>query len=389
MYPLIEKEMRKKFKIKFDSGVEPVFVQCPAALIMLGDHTHYNDGIILSAAVNRFAGAAIKKRNDKKVIFQIYNRKQVYSIDQLSDNNQNLNGSEFINFKPLLNAFVKKSWVDTGFECLIGSDIPLCIGLGHISSHFLAVAMAIVAEFKIQLQQNELIELVGKSQIDSLGKITNKAHLFTSFYAKLNQLLKTDLRQLKTESIRFSSGELKVVIFDTGVKIQEAKDICTERIEECMVGVQGARLYIWGIRNLRDVNLDFLQRHFNMLPRRIYNRILYNVLERIRVEKAIESSSNKNLDDFGRLLYESHASLRHDYSLGSEQLDFLVGEAKRFDFVFGAKLISCSTIESTFNIVHKAHTGEFIKAVKKSYKEKFKRNLNAYTLEIINGVSSK
>jgi galactokinase len=161
--------------------------------------------------------------------------------------------------------------------------------------------------------------------------------------------------------------------------------VCNERIEECEVGVKGVRLYIWGIKNLRDVKLDFMQKHFHVLPKRIYNRIAYNVKERIRTEEAYKAIKNKDVSSFGSYIFESHTSLSQDYDLSIPTLDFIVNECKATEGVFGAKMISCSPSRTIFALAKSDQAKTIAEKINTAFKNKFSKELTINYLSTTNG----
>jgi galactokinase len=162
--------------------------------------------------------------------------------------------------------------------------------------------------------------------------------------------------------------------------------VCNERIDECEIGVKGLRLYIWGIKTLRDVGKDFLLKHYHMLPKRIFSRVLYNVKERARAEEALKLLKKKSYAEFGALIFESHKNLSEDYEISSDQCDFLVGQAGVIEGVLAAKMISCSPILSTFNLVVTGEVAKFTSRIQKAYEKRYNSRLKTHVLKLSGGV---
>jgi len=123
-----------------------------------------------------------------------------------------------------------------------------------------------------------------------------------------------------------------------------------------------------------------------MLPRKIFNRVLYNVKERLRAEKATKALKGKSLEEFGKIITEPHWSLAQDYEISCEKCDFIVEASTELAGVYGSKMISCSPIRSTFHIVEKNYAQSFSTTIKKSYKEKFNEKLVTHTLSLTGGL---
>ena len=233
-----------------------------------------------------------------------------------------------------------------------------------------------------------MVAISRKIELDLIGKISNLAHHFTAALSKKENLLYIDLRTNGYKNLTFPNDDYRIVICDTGLEIENPEKICNERIEECEVGVKGLRLYIWGIKNLRDVGQDFLQKHIKMIPQRVFKRCEYNVLERIRVENSLKHLKGKDYSSFGKQIFNSHTSLAYEYQLSSSELDFLIDKARQITGVLGAKMISCSPLRSTLNIVSKNHLEEFLEIINKEYSGQFEKELNIHVLNFSAGIKS-
>lgn len=380
------KTTRSSFIENFGNEKEISTVSVPASLIILGDHTHYNDGIILSTAINRYATASVSKRDDDvmNIVFNDCDLSFSLSLNQASD--EDIQCGQ-VSFGPLLKILEEDEIIKSGFNCLINSNIPSAIGLGGVTANHIAFLTALNNALHLGLADGEIIELARKGELNSIGKISNVAHHKTVLKCAKNSLLYCDIRKGDCNNIQLNNKQYKLVICDTDKIIGEIKDICNERISECKVGVDGLRLYIWGIKNLRDVNLDFLEKHIHMIPKRIYSRVLYNVSERIRVEKALDVLEGNDYENFSNIVSDSHRSLRNEYEIGSETLDFLSSKAKLLDGVISSKMISCSPIESTYNLVEVDKADEVAEVLKEEYNKKFGSKLITYTLNLVDGLN--
>ncbi|MBU4338067.1 hypothetical protein KKD57_00730, partial [Patescibacteria group bacterium] len=136
----------------------------------------------------------------------------------------------------------------------------------------------------LKISDENLLNIVRRNELNVIGKISNQAHHYTIQFGKENRLFIMDLRTKEHRTISLDCSKYSLAICDSGEKIIEPQKICAERIEECEVGVKGLRLYVWGIKNLRDIELEFLLKHVHMLPGRIFSRVLYNVKERLRAQ---------------------------------------------------------------------------------------------------------
>lgn len=372
--------LKNKFEETFGQLTGSHLILTPGSLILLGDHTHYNDGILLSVALNKYSAIIIRKRNDQLINMLSLSDEHSFSfaIDEIDDQSD----YKFRHQLCLMKMLRDQGWLKNGFDCILHSEVPECLGLGALASREVCFATALKKALSLEMTNRELLGFVRNCELQILGKISNIAHHFTLKFEKENKFFSLDLRSLDHKTITTNYDDINLVLIDTKEKIPLVSDTCNERIEECEVGVKGLRLYIWGIKNLRDIEQEFLMRHYHMLPRRIFNRVLYNVSERMRTEEAIKYLKKNMIKEFGDCITRSHRSISYDYDLCHPKSDFIVEKAKGIQGVIGSKMISCSPWISTFHIVSNESTSTFIKQIKKAFKEEFNSDPESHIFKI-------
>lgn len=374
----------KIFTSLFGDPTNSVLNICPASIILLGDHTHYNDGILISACIDRYWTFLIKKRKDSEINLASYESMNItrLSLDQLEKDE----GDSFRLLRGLIKILKEEDLIRFGFDCVVSTTVPECIGLGSSAAQQVGFLNCIRKVFALEINDEKLLGLVHKNELNIIGKISNIAHHYTVQLCKEKKLFFMDLRTKEHKTVTLDSSEHSLVICDSGEKIINPQKTCNERIEECEVGVKGLRLYLWGIKNLRDIELDFLHKHYHMLPKRIFGRVLYNVKERMRAEEALKFLRKKSIKEFGKLIVESHKNLAEDYDLSNEHCNFIVEESARVEGVHCSKLISCSPFRSTFHLVDDVMIEQFTETLKKSFKEKFHTELKVHKVRLTGGV---
>lgn len=357
---------------------------CPVSLIVLGDHTHYNDGILISTSINVHWFVVVKKREDKLVNF--YSAEKIISESTNLDDLDKVHVEEFKLLKGITSILYSQNLISTGFDCVINSNCANKFGLGSFAALEMAFISNVRKHFELDMEDQLLFDIVRKNELNLIGKISNVAHHYTCLYGKKNQLFHIDLRTKNYSSFSLNGQDYSLVICDTKERIESVQKICNERIEECEVGTKGLRLYIWNVKNLRDVNPDFLLRHYHMLPKKIFNRVLHNVNERKRVEDSSKFLRKGLLEDFGVLVTDSHWGLSKDYELSNDKVDFLVSESVKLPGVLCSKMISCSPMRASFNFVETSLLQNFTKQINKIYMDKYNTILNTSTLKFTSGV---
>jgi galactokinase len=379
------RETTDKF-IKFFGDIGKCkFVLSPASLVFLGDHTHYNEGVLLTTAVDRYVAIAGRVRKDGRILVVNNFTHEVTDVSNLGAGQSGNHFPEKFIFN-LITSLKEKGIINCGFEFAFTSDIPDCFGMGSVAAHQIAFLKLINNLAKLKLKNADIALLSREMAMMIAGRISNEAHHWTVLNSKLKNLVFTDLRTRVVKNIHFDYSDYEIVVIDTEVDIPDAPKICGERIEECEIGANALKMYFWGIKNLRDVSDDFLKKKVLTLPKRLYQRINYNVQERIRVEEAIKHIYNGDIIDFGRVIVTSHKNLATDYVLSSSQVDYLVDQAASLDGVIAAKMISCSPKRSLFSLVNKNYMDNYISEIKNSYSKKYETELTVYKLNISSGV---
>ncbi len=378
-------ELRVLYQSNFGENSSTSYYIVPANIILLGDHTHYNEGIILATSVNRYCGIGIQVNNSDKISAVINNRKFVFPVNEpiLSDHRSNW----ILNcLHQSMITLVKYELLRSGFNIAININIPQSMGISSSAAIFVGLTKAITDIFKLRVSKEKIIDISSESELSVYGKISNKAMHYCSLANGGKSIKFVDLRTARVRNYEFQGNKFDFVLMGTGNSVEKPGELCNDRIEECSIGVKGLRLYIWGIKNLRDVEIKFLDKHINMLPRRIFNRCLYNVKERIRVNDALKEIRKNNFKKFAGYLFDSHDSLSTDYEVSSVELDYLVELCKNIDGIAGAKMISCSPMRSIIMLIDKTRTDSVIKKLSEKFKDKYHRNLEISRLEIENGI---
>lgn len=375
-------ELAREFSDTFNNRGNFVVKTSPASLMIMGDHTHYNDGILLSVPVSEYATVILRKRKDcsKNVLFE--NKLYRFHTDAEEDFANNWLGE----YLQKLFIYLDEKWEECfGFDALLEAEIPECLGIGRYSAIGSAFVKALYEDYNIYQSDIEIADVTQGVEKQIIEQISNRGHHFTSILNPKNAIILTDLREEEPQLLEFPAEDYRIILADTGIRIKNPSAICNERIEECMVGVSGLRLYIWGIKNLRDVELDFLKSHVHMIPKIVYRRCYYNVTEKSRVEKAISLINVGALESFGQLIRESHNGLKSDYDLSSEQQNFIVTAAKEHPGYLGGKMISCSPKRAVYNLVRKEFAEDFIRHIRDNYRAKFGKDLEIRKLKFAEG----
>jgi galactokinase len=192
---------------------------------------------------------------------------------------------------------------------------------------------------------------------------------FISCHGRAGHALMLDCRSLEFELLPIPS-DVRLMVCNTMVKHEHASGEYNTRRRECEEGVRALAEVLPGIRALRDVTLDELERHRELLNAVIYRRVRHVVSENERVKKAARLLQAGNVNAFGQLMADSHRSLRDDYEVSIAELDLMVELASRQTGVYGARMTGGGFGGSTINLVDADHTEGVRQNLEKDYQEK-------------------
>ena len=328
------------------------------------------------------------RKTDDKIFNVIFNGKKVPLKNIIEVTPSKSTNYTFTIIKRIFQSFILRDLIPGGIECVIISDIPKSIGLGYYSSLQIGLFKAAKKLFKLTLTDLEIIDIATGIEKEFIGQISNRANYFCSSFGKANNLMFVDLRKNEYKYLKFNNDQFSFLLSDTNLTIKNSESICRTRIEECSVGVKALRLYIWGIKNLRDVDIDFLQKHINMIPQLVYKRCVYNVTEKQRVLNAIKAIGANNPLDFGKEIYESFKSIVTDYELNYPELNFLISESRNLEGIIAAKSISCTSAKCTYMIVETKKIDSAAKKISSIYGKKNRNKLSTYVLNSCKGVQT-
>jgi galactokinase len=208
---------------------------------------------------------------------------------------------------------------------------------------------------------------------------------YASLFGKKDHALLLDCKTLEHELVSFHFPEIEILLIDTKVKHSLAETAYNNRREACEMGIALLRRK-YDVSFLRDVSLTMLNSMMEDFPDDIYRRCLYVVNEMERVRQAVHCLKAHDIREFGKLLYETHQGLSHDYQVSCVESDFLVGQSKGNKKILGARMMGGGFGGCTLNLIHPGEVESFQQSVKEKYVEAFKIEPAFYKVSLMDGV---
>jgi len=253
-----------------------------------------------------------------------------------------------------------------GASLLIESDVPIGAGLSSSAAIEVATALTLTELSGVKPDRVELARICRKAENEFVGARVGIMDQFVSLHGQRDRALLLDCRSLAFESLAIPDS-VKLVISNTMVKHELASGEYNHRRADCEEAVRRLSTVLPGIKALRDVNLDQLNKHKGLLTDAIYKRALHIVTENARVQDAAEALRLGDIDRFGKRMAESHRSLRDLYEVSCKELDLMVDLAYQQKGVYGARMTGGGFGGATINLVDARHAGEFKEKIAKAY----------------------
>ena len=380
--------MMEKAKAEFVKrfNARPRIFRAPGRVNLIGEHTDYNDGFVMPFAIDRATIVAGTKRDDRRIEVVAFDMDESASIDlDAEPQKQRDNWTDYV--EGMARSVEEKFGQIAGANLLIASDVPIGSGLSSSAAIEVSVGLALLSLSDMGIDREKLAFAGQKAEHEYAGTKSGIMDQFASAFCKKGSAMLLDCRSLERNEIPFETDDSVAVVCDTKVEHSLASTEYNKRREECEEGVRLLQKHLPKIKALRDVSLDELEKYKSSVTETVYRRCRHVISENVRTLKAAEFFKSKDLTAAGKLMFESHASLRNDYEVSCKELDALVDVASSIDGVFGARMTGGGFGGCTVNIIRKAVLDEFKRLISEGYSQRFGREPDIYEFHAADGAS--
>lgn len=374
-------QLKQAFKEIFDT--EPILVKSPGRINIIGEHTDYNGGLVMPAAINKAVYVAISKREDNEIhlFSESYQEKHIGDIKNLKKS-----GKSWANYiLGVVDGFLKRDFTLAGFNLYIYGNVPLGAGLSSSAAIECATAFALAQLNQLSVPNMDLALIAQKAEHEFAGVNCGIMDQFASVFGKEDYAMMLDCRSLEHEYIPLKLDGYKLVLLNTNVKHSLSDSAYNDRRAQCEQGVAWIKVHYPSVAFLRDVTEEMLLTYVKPKSTETYTKCSFVVAEIERVKKAATALKEGNLQELGQLMFETHEGLSKAYEVSCKELDFLVDQVKNVPDVLGARMMGGGFGGCTINIVKDEAIDELIEKVSKLYQKQFDLSLSAYVVQTGNG----
>ncbi len=379
-------ELIEVFKARFGS-VPSLWTRAPGRVNLLGEHTDYNDGFVFPAAIDRHLGIVAAPRTDSTV--------RAYSADFEHESVFSLSGfrrseeAPWSNYlRGVLEQYQKRGFDPVGMDLVLSGNVPVGAGLSSSAALEVAMAETVRSLTGLSVERVQMALLSQAAEREFVGVQCGIMDQFVSALAQAGTALFIDCRDLAYSAFPLSEG-VSIVVCDSRVQRSLDSSAYNQRRSECEQAVAALQPVLEGVRALRDVTSEQLERHRERLEDVVYRRARHVVSEDARVLEGLRMLEQGKIVEFGRLLYDSHTSLRDDYEVSCRELDELVDLARGVDATLGARMTGAGFGGCTVNLVRREGVEAFREHVSRGYRERTEKDCAIYPCVPSAGVRSE
>lgn len=366
-------------------NTHPRIFRSPGRINIIGEHTDYNEGFVLPAAVDKEICLLISPSDSE--YFSIYSKDQNEVVQFTLANYKEVETTWARYLIGVIDELVKKGFSIKPVNILFSGDIPLGAGMSSSAALECATVLALDSLFDLALDRWDRVKIAQAAENNFVGVKCGIMDQFASVFSEKDSALRLDCRTLEFTRHPFTSQSHSFILVDSMVKHSLATTAYNTRRMECEAGVKIFRMENPDIKSLRDVTEKMLTEKESILDPTIFKRCKFVVKENERVDQTTQALENNDLKAVGELLYASHFGLQNDYEVSCEELDFLVATARNLDYVAGSRMMGGGFGGCTINLVETSQVNSFENEVKMAFKTKYNKEPNIYTVNTADGTS--
>lgn len=365
-------------------GTEPLMVRSPGRVNIIGEHTDYNEGFVLPAAIDKAIYVAIGKRDDDTI--RLFSREFGQShTTTLTDVHPTRGWANYI--LGVVDQLQKRGYKVGGFNLVFDGDVPIGAGLSSSAAVECATAFALSHLFQLNIDRKEITDIAQKAEHLYAGVRVGIMDMFASVFGKKGHVIKLDCRSLEYEYVPLNLEGVKIVLLNTNVKHSLASSEYNTRRQECEQGVAWIKEHHPEVHSLRDATLEMLDRFVAPKDPVVDKRCRFIVQEIQRLLQGCEDLRNGHLEDLGKKMFATHDGLSRQYEVSCKELDFLVDAVRGNPAVLGARMMGGGFGGCTINLVKEEGIDALIASTTKAYKASMGMELTAYIAQIEDGTS--
>jgi len=357
----------------------PILVFAPGRINIIGEHTDYNDGFVLPAAIDKGIVVAIQKSTSKFCSVTALNKNETYefSLDSIHP----IPNGGWRNYVLGVIAEIQKKGIKLNpFNIAFAGNVPEGAGISSSAALENSIVYGLSEVFQLGFTKEEMIYISQKAEHNFVGVKCGIMDQYASMFGQKNKVLLLDCRTVQATPIDIDFNDYEIVLVNTNVKHNLSESAYNNRRSVCEKVAS-----ILDVKVLRDATEKELLRIKNQISEDDYQKALYIIQENKRVLQASKVIETNNIKLLGELLYTTHEGLKNNYKVSCEELDFLVEQTNDKPEILGARMMGSGFGGCTINLIKK-NSKKVLNQITKAYQSKFNIQASVYHIKLSDGV---
>lgn len=380
----MEQQLIDRFREKYQQ--DPIaHYFAPGRVNLIGEHIDYNGGLVMPCAITAGTWLLMAPNNENVIRFQSINFEEEKTL-KIGQSYQKT-GHEWFNYPiGVFNELQKFNWISGGLDLLYFGNIPIAAGLSSSASIEVLTAFALNDHYQLGHDKLELVKLAKRVENEFIGVNSGIMDQFAVAFGEINKAIVLNCDSLKYKIVDCDLGDYVLAIVNTNKnrKLEESK--YNERVAECEQALSALRQEIT-LGNLCELTAEKFALHSHLISdETILKRAGHVVKENDRVHLAARALNAGELEEFGRLMYASHQSLKELYEVSGKELDTVVDFCHDYEQVIGARMTGAGFGGCAIALLKKGYEEDFAKQLTTYYVDKVGYPAAIYIHGIGNGV---
>jgi galactokinase len=348
--------------------------RAPGRVNIIGEHTDYNQGFVMPAATEQATWIAVAPRDDDvvRVCSASFEGVDSFSASTIKPGDGGLPWSGYL--RGVVWSLREEGLPVGGVDAAVVGNVPLGAGVSSSASLEVAFAVALLGLAGQTLPRGQLARVCQRAENEYVGMRCGILDQYASVLGREGCAVLVDCRDLSFREIPLGGTGLRIAVCDTAKPRELVGSEYNTRREQCE---EAARAL--GVESLRDADLEALEAARDRLDEVVYRRARHVVTENARCLAAAECLTSGDFAALGRLLVETHASLRDDYEVSCAELDTMVELALATPGCYGARLMGAGFGGSAIALVAAESADDFCTSVTERYMAETGREGSIFT----------
>ncbi len=363
--------LKEKFREVFGEGGEPEIYRAPGRVNLIGEHTDYNDGLVLPIAIDLSTYGLFRVTDGAKIRIYSENLDKLEEIELSKLSQRRDDWTDYV--CGVLSGFEERSETISGLDIYLSSEIPVGSGLSSSAALEVVTAVGAIGALNLgELEDIELVKLCQRAENEFVGANTGIMDQYASYLGSEGKALLIDTSEPSHRAVNLKLEGYDLLVIDTTVSHTHGDNEYNRRRRECEAALDSINEELKGgvAGSLSDISPGELKELLPRLEEKLADRAEHVVRENERVKKAADRFRGGRIKEAGELFFASHKSLRDLYEVSSPELDFLVKFA-RSEAIPGARMTGGGFGGSTIHLVPEGRADHYMEKARREFEDEF------------------